>query len=264
MTFKQIVTYFVFLFFFTTFSFCNTEDLSEKNIFPIISLPVTLPEQMEKQIEKKLFSNTQKKSYNIKWVIDRQSGIQSISKVSNPEKFPTNNYKSTMLSVFVSDLFILHSDFLIGFINEKTNPFYFNNWISAETNLYIANKVFLTDGVYFYPFAGYIFSEYYLNKFTTLEQYSNVRFQSIKLGSQISYNPARIITLDYSMAFSPISKISNKQAAFFQLCYETAIRLHTNFLQFSTVLASKNNISYSPKMESFNVSEIGFRFKLTL
>lgn len=285
MTFKRIVICFVILFFFISFSFCDTEEITEEIIFPVISLPVSIPVQTEKKIEKKIFFSKKTSSSKIKWEIDKQRGIQTISKIPNTKIFtgvgsketilPINNYRTMMLTVFTPDLYIFHSDFTLGFLKENTpfdlsienTPFVYADCISTETNIYITKELFLSDKVYIYPFAGYVFSEYYLQKFSDATSIPNFRLQALTTGLLTTYKPIRLINFDYTLSFSPISLMDYTDLVFFQLNYKVGFRLNTKILQFSIIFATKSNITYSFDSlgkDSIQVSEIGFKLKITL
>lgn len=284
MTVKKIVVSFFILIFFSSFSFSNTEDFTEEVNFPIVSLPVIIPKMPEKKIDRKILQSTKKLLPQIKWEIDRQSGIQTISKIPNTEIFtglgnkgtifPSNNYRSMMLTVFAPSL-ILHSDFTLGFLKENTpldfsiekSPLTYGEWVSAETNIYVTKEYFLTDKVFLYPFAGYIFSEYYLQKFASEHTIPNFRIQALSLGSRITYKPARLISFDYALSFAPITMMDYTDLLFFQLNYKASFKLHTKFLHFSIILASKNNLTYSSNFlgkDSVQIFEAGFKFKVIL
>lgn len=251
--------------------------------FPVVSLPI-YPELKNDSLRALLLEPQTPPPPSISWEVIKQQGVQVISQIpgssfSTAEKderiYPVNNYKSVMLTVYFFDFFILHSDLTVGFDKENTPfdfsidtlPYRYEEWSSVETNVYITKELRLPRGVLLYPFAGYIFSQYYLQNEGVQLSIDNVRFQTITAGLKTAFRPARIITIDYGVFVSPIIILNYDNMLLFQFGYETAIRVQAGFATISVVLNTRNNIEYTDNFlaaDTFRVSELGLRLKFAL
>ncbi len=276
---KVFVLFAVFLVCVPVFAQENSKDTP-----PVVALPVSL-EHPKNKARVNIFDKKRKRVPVVSWEIEKQQGVQIVSRLPGTKLFtkksdhevvfPTNNYKSVMLTVFFDDLFILHSDLTAGFSKDNTPfvfsmetvPYLYHEWTSAEVNFYVAKRAYLPNNFALYPFVGYIFSQYYLQKMNSPTNLENVRLQTFTTGVKVTFQPNRMITLDYGLTFSPILMLNYNNMLLYQIGYEAAVRIKTSFMLVSAVLSTRNNIEYSSQLlgtDTIRVSEIGVKFKFIL
>lgn len=243
--------------------------------------PVSLPlyPELKKENLRELLISPKKKKSSLSWLLERHQGIQMIRQVSkinvtdhDEQIFPLNNYKATSLTINVFDLFLLYSNMTIGFL-QGTAPFDFSfstlpyekDWVSFESYFYVSHSFSLFKRYTVSPVVGYLFSQYFLSG-NVLSKNEVRYFNSIFIGSKISFKPARIVDIDFKIDFAPLIFQNYTKMPVYQASIESSIAVKAGILSIAGVVNTTNNIEYgdnSDTLQIFKVSEFGIRFNLT-
>lgn len=246
----------------------------------------TFPEQKEAILFQKQKMNEHKKIHPIIWNLNWHTGIQYINMRHFPSLsdiflnmselvFYSNQYKGVIISVDVSGLFSIYSNISFGFtkgnfpknFSTQTLPYHFTNLSSLETDVYVAKVSPLKFNFTFAPYTGYTFSQYKLKPISQGTIIRDRTYHSIILGGKLIFQPHRLLFIETSLSFSPLTYVDDDLLSLFQINYEASFTFTTNYFTLSLIVASRNNIEYKENFTETNtlvISRTGFRFKFSL
>lgn len=252
---------------------------------PAVPLPAH-PELADKILARKEMLQEHIEISPIVWDMNWHTGIQRI-KLTHPSSvlgintdlaeiiYTTNQYKGAVISVDVRPLFTIYSNLSVGFLSGHfprdfsvdNLPYRSNEWVSLESDSYVAKKFFLQKDVTLAPYSGYTFSQYQLTPMSQLSKKEEKTLHSVLAGIKFIFQPHRIFFIETSLSFSPFTMIDRQPLSMFQVNYETYFTFTTKHLTLSLILSTRNNIQYEsiqPEEINLQISKTGFRFRFSL
>ncbi len=264
------------------FFFCA---LAAANRPPAVPLPA-YPEMAREILSRKEMMQEHTKISPIEWSMNWHTGIQQI-RLTHPSSilgvntelaeiiYTTNQYRGAVISVDVRPLFTIYSNLSVGFLKGQfprnfsvdSLPYRSNEWVSLESDSYVAKKFFIQKDITAAPYAGYTFSQYQLTPTSQLLAKEERMLHSILAGIKFIFQPHRIFFIETSLSFTPLTMVDRRPLSMFQINYETLFTFSTKHLTLSLILSSRNNIQYEsiqPEEINLQISKTGFRFRFSL
>lgn len=249
---------------------------------PVVSLPVYPPLSNESLKENK--KENEVKIPVVTWNISTYHGIQIIShnitdsvlKTAKEEEiYSVNDYRTMLLTINLVNKSVIRSDLTASFIKGTVPinfsfsdlPDFYQNCFALKTDIYLTKGFILPKTITLFPYAGYTFSQYQMQKLSLSSFIADKKFQSFIIGSRIVVNPTRIISMDFGISFAPIVIPDGEEKFLFQVAYETGISVEAGPLSIAARLVTTNSIEQYVNVSNivtFKVSEIGLRFKLNI
>ena len=216
---------------------------------PAVPLPAH-PELADEILTRKEMLQEHIEISPIVWDMNWHTGIQRI-KLTHPSSvlgintdlaeiiYTTNQYKGAVISVDVRPLFTIYSNLSVGFLSGHfprdfsvdNLPYRSNEWVSLESDSYVAKKFFLQKDVTLAPYSGYTFSQYQL---TPMSQLSKKEEKSVR---------------QTDIMLTPVSKKTSR------LCGSTKRYIDTHYQENITLQDLAHWLALSPSRICHRVTE---------